>query len=683
MMKDTLKFKVSAKLATLLGEQSVSNSTVALSELVKNAYDADATHVKIKFAKENDELTLTITDNGHGMTYNALENIWMVVGTSDKEKNPHSEGGRRKVGEKGIGRFAVQRLGNNLEFISKPHQNNEIISMNIDWSEYSDSEKRFTEIENPVSTVSRNDPDDTGLSLKISHLKDKWNKKDIENLEKQLSDIVPPIWSEKFDIIIEAPHAGLQQTRVPSALLQSSAYKMESYYNATDGKLHIKYFLSNKDHDDETIHIGPLKCGTIQFILYYYPLGISSKYRKMTPYVLRDASLKQQLQLHHGIKIFRDGFRVKPYGDPEDDWLGLNLRRVNDPTRAFSTNTIIGLVTINRDKNPSIIDTTTREGLIKNQAFRDMKTVLNTSISALSAQRIKDFGSEEEDIKSSSGIKKIAKAAASLSKHAKSPTQRARIDSATKQITASAIKIQSEFIDKMRMYYGLSSLGISVAAIAHEIGEPIGAILQRTKLNLENLDERPLSYEEILASNKRTLKDILKINEFMSFAAVFTSSEERRKSSVDIISIIDTVTNAYESIFKDQFIELDTNDIETNIPPIHGFKVDFESVMINLVTNAMEALRDADYDRKIKISCHSDGKGISLRFSDSGSGIPEDNQDIVFEPFITNKENGTGLGLPIVKEVLKNYNASISVVESELGGASFLIFIPKGETNGW
>lgn len=681
--QEYVKFKVSAKLAKLLGEQSVSNPTVALSEIVKNAYDADASKVEISFEKDDkNNLTIIITDNGSGMTFEDIDEKWMVVGTSDKEYNPFSEKRRRKVGEKGIGRFAVQRLGYYLELVSKPFGKDDLIKLKIDWNDYSDVEKRFTEIKNPIVHEKRNDVEDSGLKIIIKELRDKWTKNEIENLEKQLSTIVPPIWSEDFSIIIKAPHAGLQKTRVLSGLLKSAAYRMESSYNYDDGKIQITFFLSNNKHANQTIDVGKLKCGSLKFALYYYPLGISSKYKGLTQHVLKDSMLKKQLQNHHGIKIFRDSFRVKPYGDPGNDWLGLNLLRVNDPTRAFSNNTLVGIVEISRDRNSEIIDTTTREGLIKNQAYDDMNTVLHTSIRALSAQRITDFGEETDDIMESTGIKKIHKAASSLARQAKSPRQKAVIAKAEKEITQSAISLQSDAIDKMRMYYGLSSLGISVAAIAHEIGEPIGAILQRTKYALLKMHDRPLSFEESKANHERSLKDIIKINEFMSFAAVFTSSEERRKSSVNLVSIIETVLDAYESIFRDQFIDVDTSDIDPELPYIHGFKVDFESIMINLVTNAIEALREIDTDRKLKITCHGDRKGISFKFSDSGNGISRDNRKMIFEPFITTKEEGTGLGLPIISETLKNYNGNISVVDSELNdGASFLMFIPRGEKN--
>ncbi|MGH9923300.1 MAG: sensor histidine kinase, partial [Nitrososphaerales archaeon] len=275
----------------------------------------------------------------------------------------------------------------------------------------------------------------------------------------------------------------------------------------------------------------------------------------------------------------------------------------------------------------------------------------------------------------------ITRVAKQMSRHATSDRQRDSINQSTREIQNTVIEFETQIIDKLRMYYGLSSLGISVAAVAHEIGESIGAILQRIKRALEIMEERPLSYDESKKSLERNLKDILKIREFMSFAAVFTSSQERQKSNVELPDMIETVLEAYESIFRDQYIDVEL-DIDYNVPAVQGFKVEFESIMINLFTNSIEALKEIQTGRKIKITCKGDSREITIRFSDSANGIPIENREIIFEPFFTSKEEGTGLGLPIIKEILNNYGGAISVIDSELGnGATFLILIPVGVNN--
>lgn len=677
METDSLPFKVSARVATLLGEQSVSNVIVALTELVKNAYDADASEVHLTFQDANENLNIVVEDNGHGMTFDDLRDKWMVVGTDDKRFNRFSPNQRRKVGEKGIGRFAVQKLGDKLTLISRPKNSDEKITLHIDWAKYSEQGVTFDQIRNPVS-VSKRENEPSGMTLIISDLKDEWTKPRILNLQSQLSDIVPPSWDqEEFSIVLNAPHVNMPDVKIDPGIFNHAAYKMECEL-FEDGKGKYSIFLGNKHHVSSTADFGRLVCGPMKFTVYYFPLGPSGSDKKLQPYVLKSNELRKQLQSHHGIKIFRDGFRVKPYGDPGDDWLGLNLIRLNNPTGAFSNNTLMGVVEISDDKNP-IRDTTTREGLIKNDAFYDMRTFLLKCLMILSAQRTHDFKEEIPELYESPSMKKITNAAKRLSKSAKTEKDRAVINTALKDIQESALEIQSQLINKTNMSFGLASLGISVAAISHEIGDSIGSILQRSQAVLQTIHGRPISHPENKKLWEETLKDILKIREFISFAAVFTSAEERQKSAVEMREIIQIVLNAYESVFENQAIKV-TLDIPEELPIIEGYKVDFESVMINLVTNAIEAMRDVRGDRKIKITCNKVGRYVAIRFSDSGFGIPKENREFVFEPLWTSKAEGTGLGLSIIHEIIEGYEGTIEITDSEFGnGASFLIKLPIGD----
>jgi len=679
MVEGYFRFRVSSKLASLLGEQSVSDSTVALTELVKNSYDADASKIFVTFEKAKDEIRIIILDDGHGMTYEEIRDKWMVVGTSDKEFHRFSPSGRRKVGEKGIGRFSVQRLGNKFKMISIPKHGDEEIFLQIDWNNYEKPNITLDQIENPVKVKKLINQEHSKLQLIISELKDDWTLPDLERLKKQLSAIVPPFWNEKFSLTLHAPHFGIESETLGPALLEEAAYKLFCKMDE-DGKVHYTIDLGEKkNHSSGKADFGKLSCGPLQFTLHYFPLGPSGEDKKLMPYVLKKAHLRRQLAENCGIRIYRDGFRVKPYGDTGDDWLGLNLIRLNQPALKFSNNTLIGILEIQRDKNP-IIDTTTREGLVKNQPFHDMKTFLYQSIGILENQRSKDFKEEIPELYNSPSMKKIAHVANRLSKMATDPEDRNEIISSINELRSTAIRIQQEFINKTNMSYGLASLGISVGAVAHEIGDAIGAILQRAKLVLLTMNERPLSYSENKNFWTNTLSDILKIREFISFASVFTSAEERTKSAIDVKEIVRIVLAGYQSVLRDQLIKVETN-FDDKMRLISGFKVDFESILINLITNSIEALRDIQTDRKIRITCKNETGWISIKFSDSGNGIPKDNRDFVFQPLWTSKKEGTGLGLPIMKEIVDGYKGIISITDSEIGkGATFLIRIPVGES---
>ncbi len=684
MTIEPIKFKVSGRIAELLGEQSVSDVIVAVTELVKNAYDADANKVEVKFEKNNENLRLSIIDNGHGMSIRDLKERWMLIGTDIKVFEKISKTGRRKVGEKGIGRFAVQRLGDKLELISISKENHEKFSLKIDWSKYREPGATFDQIENSLSISQSNVSEHSGITLVMNNLRDLWTKSNIQHLSEQLKLIVPPSWDEKnFSVIVHAPHVGIEYEKLDSALLDFSAYELHCNYDG-ESKLAYKILLGKKLHDknildDESHDLGKLSCGPVKFTLYYFPLGASGPDKKLQPYVLKEPILRTQLKKNHGIKIFRDGFMVKPYGEQGNDWLGLNQMIVARRDVSFSNNTVIGITEITRDKNEQLIDTTTREGLIKNDAFYDLQTLLKHCMRILIKRRSRDYEEHIPELYDNPALKKMEHVIQKISNAASTDKEKKTVEKLKKEFQDTAKQIQDEVIDKINMYRGLASLGISVAAIAHEIGESIGGILQRTRYSLEVLKERPLSFNEIQEVSQNTWDDILKIREFISFAAVFTSAEERTKSAVNVNNIITIVSDAYHSILRDNFITVETV-AEKNLHLIWGYKVDFEALLINLMTNAIESLRIMEGGRKIKITCHNDKNDVVIIFSDSGEGIPKINRSIVFEPFWTSKKEGTGLGLAIINEIVKGYEGDISVANSELDhGATFYIRIPKGE----
>lgn len=696
LTSEPIKFRVSARVAELLGEQSVSNVIVAVTELVKNSYDADAKKVKILFQETEDKkLRLVIgEEGGDGMTLDALKNKWMVIGTDDKITEKFSTGGRRKVGEKGIGRFAIQRLGDKLEMIVKPRNTDDLFIVKIDWAQYRQPNVTFDQVENTLIPGKRTDIENSGTTLIIDKLRDTWSKEEILSLSQALKSIVPPSWEEdQFAIIVDAPHVGIYNTKIDSSLLQHAAYEIHCEYHE-NGTLDYKMLFVKKEHGknsvqqkdlDETeaqhIDLGKLKCGPLKFSFYYFPLGPSGEDKKLAPYVLKDNLLRTQLKANHGVKIFRDNFMVKPYGEPGNDWLGLNQMIVARRDKAFSNNTVIGLIEISRDGNPLLLDTTTREGLIKNDAFYDLKNLIMHCIRILIKRRQQDFGDKIPELYQSPAMKKITSAARKISKAA-TGKNKVLVEKALQEFQQGALEMQYEFIDEINMYRGLASLGISVAAIAHEISEAIGAILQRTKYVLSVLKERPLSFKEHKEIAEHTLKDILKIREFISFAAVFTTADERKKSYIRMGDVVKIVLDAYLSIFKDQFIAVETKT-DPDLVLVNGYRVDFEAILINLVTNSIEVLRGKQNDRKIKITCKNDRDGILLRFSDSGDGIPVNNREIIFEPFWTSKKEGTGLGLSIIREIVKGYDGTVTVTSSEIGnGATFEIRIPRGGSLG-
>lgn len=679
MQRSIIGFRFSGKLAKLLGEESVSSPTVAVSELVKNSYDADATNCAVSFEGPENDMILRIRDNGHGMTYKDIVNKWMVVGTNDKEYNPISPQGRRKVGEKGIGRFAVERLGHRVEVISRPSANSQQISMIIDWDRYTQPDITFDQVTHEIRVESREQVEDHGLELVIQNLRDRWTEAELQDLQASLSMLVPPSWDEKtYQVTLAAPLLGIRKEKLESSIFREFLYHVFGNYN---GNSEIQYTIEFREEGKRvrettsSIEEGRLQCGPVDFDVYFYVLAAGTN-RRYSRWVLKGPQMRKQLEKYHGMKIFRDEFRVRPYGDAGNDWLELSEWARNE-LYAFPNRNVIGTIKISRDESP-LVDTTTREGLIRNKAFFDLKRLLKDVTALVVAQRRTDFPQEHKAISESKAIEKIDKAYKDFRSVAIDEDEIQKADDAISTIKKEVTEIENKYITQTSMYRGLASLGISLAAISHEIADPIAAILQRASRTNELLARGDISRDDSKEWWEQVRSNIFRVNEFVGFVTVFTSADERTRSSLDLGTLVKDVVDGYKSIFKNEQITV-IQEIQPDLQPFSGFRVDFESVLINLITNAIEAMREVkNKDRIIKISCSSKSDMLTLKLSDSGAGIPPANRDIIFEPFWTSKgREGTGLGLTIIKEIVLQYEGSVSVIDSELdSGATFLISLP-------
>lgn len=197
-----LTFSVDSSLLFQLGEQLVAKPSIALAELVKDAYDADATEVTIELEKvDRPGGTITVADNGYGMTFEDIQRGWMRIATAAKRNNTVSKVYCRSVtGAKGIGRFAARRLGNKLELQStaetktstKEHVIKEQVTVRFDWEADFSSGSNLVDI--PVSYTRQDVPPrtKTGVSLSIKGVRDAWSNDEIVDLRHDLVSLQNP-----------------------------------------------------------------------------------------------------------------------------------------------------------------------------------------------------------------------------------------------------------------------------------------------------------------------------------------------------------------------------------------------------------------------------------------------------------------------------------------------------------
>jgi len=383
-----LYFESSGRIVKLLGRESIANPNVAILEMIKNAWDNDATLVEVAFCDlTSGKGKLTIRDNGTGMTLKEIRENWMVAATDAKVTSPTTERlGRPKIGEKGIARFALENLSESLTVISKPEGQSEGHRILFDWTQFEKSDAKFEKIPNECYSFSKR-KDEHGLECVLTPLREKWDLDRLLNLAGDIESVLPPVIKPShFDIRFIVPeYPQVAAVSLESKLLKKAVYVCH-FELGKDGTI-IREFCVGKDRISRQKSKNlSFACGPLVSRLHFF-------FRDMGKYEVAQktgiygskldfaiADLREFLDKWGGVKVYRDNFRVKPYGDPNTDWLGLDKLRVDDPSIYPESEQVLGFIQISRKDNPQLIDTTTREGLISNKAFRDMFSFMEEGI---------------------------------------------------------------------------------------------------------------------------------------------------------------------------------------------------------------------------------------------------------------------------------------------------------------
>jgi len=435
-------FNIDSRLLLQLGEKLVANRAVALAELVKNSYDADATFVEIKLIKvKNRGGAIVIRDNGLGMTLDIFKKTWMRIATTDKEENPISKKyKRKKAGEKGIGRFACRRLSKKLKLISiaeNEYGNKEEVKATFNWPLFvpgSDVDKIAIKYEKNIVDKNRQ----TGTTLILEETNDAWTGHDIRRLRLELIDLISPVvYKQKlssdelhksfdpgFEIKFECPEFPAKELSLDKTFFENAWAKLTAYVD-NKGKTKyriqtIKKILQKIDKQFErTETFNFLKNANLEVYIFTY----RSDFFASSEWTLTKA---EKIGAERGgIKVYSDNFRVFAYGEKGDDWLrtdydrGRSVSGVDEEVsefkgederpglRLFRSNNLFGYVIFIKDDNPDLEITVNRERLITNDAFEELRkfvrlgidfaTVLYASEITLELKEKKENEIEEEE----------------------------------------------------------------------------------------------------------------------------------------------------------------------------------------------------------------------------------------------------------------------------------------------
>ncbi len=751
-------FSVSARVALQLGRESISSSINAIVELVKNAYDADADKVRIRFANlGTPDAFMVIEDTGDGMTVDDLRDYWMVIGTSNKTEQRKTAKQRIVTGEKGLGRLGLDRLCVRTEVESIKLGSNEGVRLDVQWGRYEEKKRRLETIEHDLYSIPNLNLDPItgqwsdypkGTRLILRGLKDAWDEEWVKQLRDELALLVSPFQGPSdFSIEIDAGQTWKDlngPVTIQKPLLDAANWKVVA---TLDDENRIEIQMASLRHETE-YHLKPTPwneaikkqgvcphCGPLRMEFYFFV----RRDVELATTTLRAAQITGFLKFNQGIRIYRDGFRVKPYGEPDGtgDWLRLAYRRMQNPEGVsqdakpgnwrLGYNQVVGAVFISHEKNAGLSDQTNREGLLQGKAFDHLHTFALRVIQFFEihhqtfemerkAVRIPAELAEEKARTSIEGVSEAIKELTALTagiphlinfsgglsasevkaeemNRILGDVQR-RLEIATTGLEQST-KLFRDAEEQKNTMANLASLGILAAAFGHETLDWTGTVVKNVRWLLDNLAKKtfmvmPDVEAEITTTLRDTASEAQKVRKFARFTLGNLNRDKRQERDFDLKKTVEAVFNAFAEVLS---VQRNTKVDIAEMPPdacfITGYEMDWESIIVNLITNATWALEDKPADeRRIKVALRDDGAEWVLTFDDSGVGLEAGTENMIFLPAFTTKRNtrgeliGTGMGLFIVKSFVENHShGTITVTgRGKLGGAGFEIRVRKAST---
>lgn len=656
-------FRPKARIIKSLGDELISNEYVAVSELIKNSYDANATFVDIQLLKDK----IIIKDNGDGMTLEQLRTGWFEPATDIKV-------GKKKVlGEKGIGRFATVKLANKLNLKTKAIDHN-CINCDFDWGIFNENKDSYLDEINILwKEENNNNLKIKGTILTLSELKDNWLEENrIKELKIFLSRMINPfeeVSDFKIKLIIDNKIIEI----LPSEVLKHPHYEVIGNYN--DGIINFSYRGLSKKDEKNSFNIknnSLFHCGNFSFIFKIWDRDTNDITELSKNISLSKEQIKEDLNKAAGISIYRDKFRVLPYGENNNDWLRLDIRRVQNPTLRLSNNQIIGYLSISKKDNKDLKDKTNREGLVENIYYYNFVEIVRDYIlKKIEEKRYIERIPKRKEInerKPNQLLKEFNLKEVQEYAEKKYPDDKVLVDKITKK-EKEIIEQGKEFQKLIIRYRRLSTLGQLLENVIHELKNSFAGLSTNISI-IESYSKDNLKVIDSIRAIRDGQKSISQfVNRLKPFA-------ERSNDKKGVLNIKEEIKNIIE-IKKS---ELEKNNIKISLPKddlkIAMRGADIFSVISNLIDNSIYWLveeNDID-DRHIYIKFESKDNDKIIIFGDNGPNVPTEYKERIFDPYFSLKKNGTGLGLSIIGEIISEYDGSFDFIEDKnYQGATFKI----------
>lgn len=714
--ESTVKFGVAARLVAILGQHLIRDNTVGLMELIKNGYDADADHVTVEMHNlvDADHTEIIVQDNGDGMTRETLTGPWLTVAHGHKEATKQKQGrsarGRTPLGEKGVGRFAVHKLGRHLTLVTRPRGHESELVLQIDWEDFDSRQGGIESVglqlaeRPPVVFVG---PGAHGTRLEMVGARDKWQRKDVAKLQASLMRLTHPRFGvSDFHVQLRCPDFRDLEDLTSFDITDKYQFRLDCRVDET-GVATYEYrwrdgaVRENLDKGATVLwkdRLTPPVCGPLTIQLCAW-LGRQKAVQEL-------GTSLEQIRVLSGVSIYRDGFRVLPYGDEGDDWLGLDKRRINNPSERFGNRQMIGAVGLDQVRNSALMDKTNREGLQENQAYFDLKTLVLSAVTLLenlsAGQRQEHHKTilerkatlDEQVNKLDMVVRSIttSQPRSEVEPHVNASAAKPGAAGESGQVimnldqmneilaTVQAVKTSASAVvdlqeEERDAYLQLVGAGLAAERFVHEMDRQIAQAMEACEtLRLAGLAGRIGEAAKSLDLFVNSLRGELRLVGQLRYVR-----RSQRAREVSVREITEFLLLAHDKQFGE--LDIDVDPWMEEDFTVFMSEAAVAQVIGNILDNAIAWLGTVTPRGGRKLRIDLDASARTLTISNNGPGVDPLVRDRLFvRPFVTTKENGHGLGMYLSAEIMKRAGGSIALVpenECALEGTGLVVRFPQ------
>ena len=676
-------FVIMPRVIAHLGEDLIKDESIALLELVKNSYDAGATlcHVDFVFDVWGNLEKIDIEDNGSGMDLNTIETVWLVIGTDNKKKQLSAEiDGRVPLGEKGIGRLGVHKLGRRIKLYSKSAEDDEVF-VDIDWHKLAESKEidDFKVDYGYQNSQPHFFEGKTGTFIEISDLKGEWNRRKLRTIFRNLTSLNSPFVDQSDSFVVKVttqganPFAGLPNLQeildagmyfghcvMRGSKVEEFNYEFRPWKNLDkiDGRVVntldtydqtiIHRIEEETDNNkilkrEEVLDLSNYGIGQIEFDIVIFEKD-NAIFNLMN---LEKRALNDYLKNNSGIRVYRDNMRVFNYGEPGNDWLGIDQKRLNRAGGSISNNIVIGSVSLQRQTSISLREKTNREGFIEDEPFFAFVDAVRYALDLIVSNRNQDkfnLMSVYKQGKQQSTEPVIGE----LSEVITLIKDKVEDEADQKEILSYLYRMENQYNEVRDTLIHSANIGINLGGAVHELEKQMASL--KGFIRTGNIDK---------------IKEVAELldNIIERYASMMVKSEIK---PTDLSEVVRLVIEHNLFRFQDHQIRLFSNyKKESFIAKLS--KTETISALNNLIDNSIYwVCRSRQTDRKMGIYLTDSIQGYaSVLVCDNGPGfkIPS---ELAVRPFVSGKplNEGMGLGLYISLQTMRQMNGKLLIQQN-------------------